>query len=88
MGWTMLYLFVFLKLPLMALFYLVWWAVHQTGDEVPEAGEGGSPREPQPRPHDHPKLPRAPRRGPHGDPAPQAPQRVRAVTARARELER
>ncbi len=27
MGWTMLYLFVFLKLPIVAAGYIVWWAV-------------------------------------------------------------
>ena len=26
----MLYLFVFLKLPIVAACYIVWWAVHQT----------------------------------------------------------
>ena len=52
MGWTMLYLFVFLKLPILAACYIVWWAIHQTGDvdEVPsdtggscEASAGGEP---------------------------------------------
>jgi hypothetical protein len=86
MGWTMFYLFVFLKLPLCALFYIVWWAIHQTGDEQPE-GEGGARRELRPHPHGHPKLPRSPRRGPHGDPLPLPPPRVRPVSVRARELE-
>ena len=36
MGWTMLYLFVFLKLPIVAACWIVWWAVHQ--DTEPEAG--------------------------------------------------
>ena len=87
MGWTMLYLFLGLKLPILALFYLVWWAVHQT-DPAPEAGEGGSKVERKPHPHPHPRLPRTPRRGPHGDPAPLPPPRVRTVTLRARQLER
>ena len=29
MGWTMLYLFVALKLPILAACYVIWWAVHQ-----------------------------------------------------------
>jgi hypothetical protein len=28
-GWTMLYLFVALKLPILAACYLIWWSVHQ-----------------------------------------------------------
>jgi hypothetical protein len=87
MGWTMFYLFVFLKLPILALFYLVWWAIHQDGDAAEEPGDGGSRVERKPHPHGHPKLPRTPRRGPHGDPLPLPPPRVRHVTARARETQ-
>jgi hypothetical protein len=85
MGWTMLYLFVFLKLPILALFYIVWWAVRQDTDPAREGGDGGSRREAKPLPHPHPKLPRTPRRGPHGDPLPLPPPRVRTVSARARQ---
>src|SRR3954464_638126 len=51
MGWTMLYLFVFLKLPILAACYIVWWAIHQTGDETEVPSDGGSPvpRRPHPR---------------------------------------
>jgi len=82
----MLYLFVFLKLPLLALCWLVWWAIRQTPDleEEDSGGEGG----PRARPHAPPKLPRPPRRGPHGDQPPAAPPRVRSVTARARDAQR
>src|SRR4029453_18510221 len=31
-GWTMLYLFVALKLPILAACYIIWWAVHQEPD--------------------------------------------------------
>ncbi len=73
---------VVLKVPIAALLYIVWWAVHQTPDEEPqpEPGDGGSRR------HVHPRgpLPRAPRRGPHGAPAPPPPARTRTLVARAR----
>jgi hypothetical protein len=86
MGWTMLYLFVFLKIPILVLFYIVWWAVKQdTNPAIDMGGEGGSPRERTPLPHPHPKLPHTPRRGPHGDPLPLPPPRVRPVSARARQ---
>jgi hypothetical protein len=87
MGWTMLYLFVFLKLPIVAACAIVWWAVHQDGEpETDQADDGGS------RPtfrHGRrwPRWPRPPRRGPHGDREPPSPPRVRSVTARGRERE-
>jgi hypothetical protein len=80
-GWTMLYLFVALKLPILAACYLIWWAVHQE-PEYPEDSEGGGGRR---RPHPVPKLPRAPRRGPHREAAPPSPARTRSVVARSRE---
>jgi hypothetical protein len=81
----MLYLFVALKVPLLMLFWLIWWAVHQE-PELEDAGDDGGQR--SDRPHPLPKLPHSPRRGPHGDPLPLPPPRVRPVRARARELER
>jgi hypothetical protein len=78
----MLYLFVFLKLPIAALCWIVWWAVHQTPDEAEQPGGGGGYR----RPHPPPRLPRAPRRGPHGDGMPLPPPRVRPLRARARRI--
>jgi hypothetical protein len=89
MGWTMLYLFVFLKLPILAACGIIWWAVRQ-GTEPEEAPtDGGSPR--RPRPHPRPRRPRPPRRGgPHAAGSRLAsPPRIRSVTAvgRARELE-
>jgi hypothetical protein len=83
----MLYLFVALKVPIVMLFALIWWAVHQEPDPAEDSGEGGQRR--AQRPHPPPRLPRAPRRGPHGDDALPAPPRVRApAAARARELDR
>jgi len=58
MGWTMLYLFVFLKLPILAACYIVWWAIHQTDDteEVPNDGGTKVPRRPHPRQPRHPRA--------------------------------
>jgi hypothetical protein len=77
----MLYLFVALKIPILAAGYLIWWAVHQE-PEYPEDSEGGGGRR---RPHPAPKLPHAPRRGPHHEAALPPPPRVRSVVARSRE---
>jgi hypothetical protein len=78
----MLWLFVALKIPLLALCWLVWWAIRQEPEpEEPGTGGDGGQRT---RPHPPPTLPRPPRRGPHaGAPLP-SPPRVRSVTARAR----
>jgi hypothetical protein len=86
MGWALFFMFVCLKVPLLALCWLVWWAIHQTDDSEQERDDGGTKR--RLRPHPRPPLPRTPRRGPHGDPAPLPPPRVRTVTVRARQLER
>jgi hypothetical protein len=84
MGWAMFFLFVALKVPLIALCWLVWWAIRQVPEDDEQPGGDGGRR----RPHPPKPLPRAPRRGPHGDRAPLSPPRVRKVTARARQLER
>jgi hypothetical protein len=84
----MLYLFVFLKIPILVLFYIVYWAIKQDTETMEDkGGDGGSRRERKPRPHPHPKLPGNPRRGPHGDPLPLPPPRVRPVSARARQTQ-
>src|SRR3954463_6098121 len=74
MGWTMLYLFVFLKLPIVAACLIVWWAVRQGTDEELTRNDGGSPK-PR-RPHPRPRRPRPPRPGPRA-PAPAPPWRPR-----------
>ena len=86
MGWTMFYLFVMLKLPILAAIWLVWWAVKQEPDPSEEdvRDDGGAGK--RQRPHPIPRLPRNPRRGPHGEPAPIAPPRVRPLRARARRV--
>jgi hypothetical protein len=75
-----LWLALALKVPIVALLYLVWWAIKdppvQAADE-----DGGSPdRDPHPHPRDRP--PQSPRRGPHGPPEPAAPARVRVAKRR------
>ena len=77
----MFFLFVCLKVPLLALCWLVWWAIRQVDDPAEDPGDGGSRR----RAHPLGPLPRPPRRGPHGDPAPQPPPRVRKAALPARE---
>ena len=85
MGWTMFYLFVALKIPIVAAIWLVYWAIKQEPD--PSEGvrdDGGTSK----RPHPVPRLPRAPRRGPHAEQAPPSPPRVRPLRARARRVMR
>src|SRR3954453_20075845 len=82
MGWTMLYLFVFLKLPIVGACWIVWWAVHQETDGVEDGGDGGGGRRPRPDPppkHPPPRRRRAPRAPP---PAPEAPAAAPARPAR------
>jgi hypothetical protein len=78
----MLYLFLFLKLPIVAACWIVWWAVHQT-DETEQGSDGGGGR--PARVHPLPKRPRPPRRGPHGEAQASSPPRIRSVTAAGRE---
>ena len=90
MSATFIFLMVVLKLPIFALFYIVWWAVHAKPEPEPVIGDdGGSKRPINPRPrHPRPALPRNPRRGPHGAQRVPAPPRTRTVIARARSVER
>jgi hypothetical protein len=82
--WIFLWLMLFLKIPVVALYFLVRWAIRQTPEEAEGGSDGGigprllpsHPRHPRGRP------PRAPRRGPHGDPRPLAPHRMRTVLTR------
>jgi hypothetical protein len=73
---------VCLKIPIVALFLLVRWAVRQTPE--PQLGEDGGigPRSNPRHPHrPHPSPPRHPRRGPHREPGPPSPPRVRTRAA-------
>ena len=89
MGWTFVYLMLILKIPIAALLWIVWWAIHSAPEtEQPKsADDSGGSKTRQPR-HPRRPLPRHPRRGPHGDPLPLPPPRVRTVVARARRTDR
>ena len=80
--WAIFWLAVILKIPIVALLWIVWWAIRQTPVEENEDDRGGgSDRDPRPHRPDHP---RPPRRGPHADPQPAAPARVRVARPRRR----
>ena len=80
--WGFLWIMFALKIPLIALLWIVWWAIHAEPEteQPPNGGDGGTKR---PR-HPRKPFPRRPRRGPHGDPALPAPPRTRSVVARAK----
>lgn len=89
MTWGMIWLMLVLKIPIAALLYLVWWAVHQ--DTEPDVDSDGGDGGTKVYPHDGgrrpvpPRLPR--RRGPHGDPATPSPPRTRTTVVRSRDPE-
>ncbi len=92
--WTFVWLMFLLKIPIVALFLIVRWAVNQTPETEPGQDGGIGPRPSPHRPH-HPRprppgaAPRLPRRrGLHGDPAPASPARVRTLVARGRLVSR
>ena len=78
MTWAFIWLMVCLKIPIIALGWIVWKAIHSEPalpeDAVVDADGGGGTK------HPRPPRPRQPRRGPHGEPLPQPPARVRAVS--------
>ena len=86
MSWGFVWLMLALKIPLIGLLCIVWWAIKQEPEEEPSSREddGGIKRE---RVHPRKPFPRRPRRGPHGDPSVPPPARVRTVRARARTLD-
>jgi hypothetical protein len=82
--WGFLWLMLALKIPLVGLLSIVWWAIKQEPeDSSSREDDGGIKRQ---RVHPRRPFPRRPRRGPHGDPPPPPPARVRTVRARARTL--
>jgi hypothetical protein len=74
-----------LKIPLIALIYIVWWAIKQEPEEETQSSDDDGGIKPR-RMHPRKPFPRRPRRGPHGDPVPQPPSRVRSVRAKARSV--
>jgi hypothetical protein len=83
--WTFIWLMFLLKIPIVALFLLVRWAVREAPE--PATGEDGGIG-PRARPlhphHPRPRRPRPPRRGPHGGPPAPSPRRVRTIAAHKR----
>ncbi len=59
-GWTIFYMVVILKIPMIAALWLVWWAIKQEPFPEEATGEDRGPR------RKLPPLPRWPRRGPVG----------------------
>jgi len=83
--WTFIWLMFLLKIPIVALFLLVRWAVRQTPEGTP-GGDGGVGPRSRPR-HPHRRRPRGPRpriRGPHGEASPPSPARVRTAVVGTR----
>jgi hypothetical protein len=81
-AWTFIWLMVFLKIPIVALFLLVRWAIRAEVEPALDE-DGGISYEPDRPRHPKPSLPRRPRRGPHhGAGAYPAPPRVRSVLRR------
>ena len=78
------WMMVVLKIPIVALLWLVWYAIQEPEPVLDDEGDkGGSDRRHRPEP----RRPRPPRRGgPHAQPPP-APPRVR-TSARARRTSR
>lgn len=84
--WGFLWVMVALKLPLVALLWLVWWAVR--AEPEPEGrsdDDDGGIRGPHQR---RPQPPDPRRRGPHGDPVVPAPPRTRTVVRSRERAER
>ena len=87
--WGFIWLMFAMKIPIVALLWIVWWAVRAKPETAPEDegnnGEGGiGDRHNPPRPR--PTPPR--RRGPHGAPVAPSPPRVRAPGDRSRPVTR
>ncbi|HLL86304.1 MAG TPA: hypothetical protein VK387_03215 [Thermoleophilaceae bacterium] len=76
MGWTFFFMMVVLKIPILALAWIVWWACRPEArpeGDTSDGGGGTGPRHPRPRPS---------RRGPHAGARHEAPRRVRAPAGR------
>jgi len=79
MEWGFIWLMFVLKIPLIALLWLVWYAIKATPEPEPDVRDGGGSDRSHPR---GPAHGGPPRRGPHADPPPAAPARVRVVRGR------
>ena len=76
-AWGFIWIMLILKIPVVALLWIVWWAVHAEPEPGGQenGGDGGPGTE---RPHVPRPMPPAPRRrGDHGAPVPPSPARTR-----------
>ena len=83
MDWAFIYLMFVLKIPIIALLAIVWWAVRSQPETAPDSDSGDGGQKVRVR-HPRQTPPRRPRRGPHGDPPAPSPPRTRTVMARAK----
>jgi hypothetical protein len=84
-SWTFVYLMFALKIPIAALLWIVWWAIHAEPETETGPRDGGiSPRR-HPR-HPPPRRPRC--RGPHGERVHPSPPRTRTTAFKPRQLDR
>jgi hypothetical protein len=81
-AWGFIWIMLVLKIPLVALLYLVWYAIKAEPEPVGEQDDDGGIGQPDPQDPHGPGRPR--RRGPHGDPVVPPPPRTR-TTVRARD---
>jgi hypothetical protein len=75
-AWMFIWMMLVLKIPIVALLYIVWWAARQEPEPSHDDRGGGNDRHPH-RPSNRPR-PTPPRRGPHAGPPPRSPRRMRA----------
>jgi len=74
MTWGFVWLMFILKIPILMLLGIVWWAIKAETNPAGDEGNGGIRRHREPP---FPRWPKPRRRGPHGAPLPPAPPRVR-----------
>lgn len=79
MTWTFIWMAVVLKIPVVALLWLCWWAIHAEPEQAAGDSNGGDGGGHSPAP----RSPRSPRRGDHAEPVLHPPPRTRAVARRS-----
>jgi hypothetical protein len=84
-SWTFVYLMFALKIPIAALLWIVWWAIHAEPETESGPSDGGISHRRHPR-HPPPRRPRS--RGPHGEHVYPSPPRTRTRVVRPRQLDR
>jgi hypothetical protein len=78
MDWsTFVWMFVVLKIPIIAALWLIWWAIQEPEPVAGDDSDGGGSDRHHRREPRHPRPPR--RGGPHAMPVPDPPARVRTA---------